>query len=403
MGTINAAIRTRGISGDEYPIVIRVIHNRASAEVKVENFRIRENQWDETNQRVHPNRHRRAAVINSSIKTAMRSIEDAHDALVMAGRPFKVRDILELANPKNETPVATFTHYFETYIQTNPDELRYGTIKGYKSTLLKWKAVCPEVKIADITGEHLIEIRKYLLQSGKHTNTIYSQMKTIRKMIRRAMKQGLLDRNPFEHISLKQIKGNRAYLTKDELHTVIQYTSDNKISLLARDVFVFSCHTGLRFSDICRLSKDNLGPSGSTKRLTIRMGKTSEILSFNLSKLANSIVDQYMSEGEEFVFPMLRGKKSTRIIENIIGSQNSMLNAYLKEIIRECRITKNISMHCGRHSFAVNSLAMGGDIYVLSKLLGHNSLSTTELYAKAVDKRKDELTSLWNQNESSLG
>lgn len=398
MATINATIRKRGIAGKEYPIVIRIIHNRVPVEVKVDNFRVQEEQWDFTNQRVNPKRHRRAHVINSAISRILQPIEDAHDALALSGKPFTVRDILGQANPKKEVPDDTFTQYFEDYIRTNPDELRYGTIKGYKSTFLKWKAVCSDVKIAEITEAHLIELRKYLLQSGKHTNTVYSQMKTIRKLVRRAVKAGLLEKNPFAHVSLKQVKGSRAFLTKEELDTVIAFETTNPISRLARDVFIFSCHTGLRFSDICRLSKDNLEVSGITRRLTLRMGKTSEIISFNLSQLANAIVNQYLTEGEEYIFPMLRGQIGHRIIENVIGSQNAMLNAYLKEVIQECGITKNISMHCGRHTFAVNSLAMGGDIYVLSKFLGHTSLSTTEIYAKAVDKRKDELTELWNHD-----
>jgi site-specific recombinase XerD len=102
-----------------------------------------------------------------------------------------------------------------------------------------------------------------------------------------------------------------------------------------------------------------------------------------------------MVEDNDLIFPLLRGYKGNTI-ESAIGSKNSMLNAYLKEIIAARGIEKNISMHCARHSFAVNSLAMGADIYVLSKCLGHLSMTATLIYSKAVDKRKDELTNLWN-------
>lgn len=396
MGTINATIRTRGIKGNIYPIVIRIIHKRVTAEVKVENFYIQENQWDAANQRVHPNRHRRAAVINNSIKLAMRPIEDAHDSLVLSGRHFTVKDILELSNRNPDYRSGSFTQYLKDYISTNPDELSFGTLKVYKSAIYHWQAFAPEVNISDINETHIIGFRKHLIDAGVNLNTNYNRMKTIRKMVRRAVKAGLLEKNPFAHVSLKQVKGSRAFLTKEELDAVIAFETTNTISQLARDVFIFSSHTGLRFSDFCRLSRENLEVSGNTRRLTLRMGKTSEIISFNLSQLANSIVEKYLTEGEEYIFPMLRGQIGHRVIENVIGSQNAMLNAYLKEVIQECGITKNISMHCGRHTFAVNSLTMGGDIYVLSKFLGHQSLSTTEIYAKAVDKRKDELTELWN-------
>jgi site-specific recombinase XerD len=125
------------------------------------------------------------------------------------------------------------------------------------------------------------------------------------------------------------------------------------------------------------------------------MGKTSEVISFNLSQMANDIVDKYIFEDEDLIFPLLRDYRG-KTTESAIGSKNAMLNAYLKEVIAGCGIEKDISMHCARHSFAVNSLAMGADIYVLSKFLGHTSLATTEIYAKAVDKRKDELTKLWD-------
>jgi len=396
MGTINATIRTRGIKGDSYPIVIRIIHNRASAEVKVENFNIQAHQWDESNQRVYPNRHRRAGSINSAIKTAMRPIEDAHDTLALSGHSFTVKDILGLAMHKKSKTAGTFSQYLEEYININPDELSIGTLTVYKSTLLRWKENLPAVQISELNEEHLVGFRKHLIDIGNNTNTIYNRMKTIRKMVKKAMKEGLLNRNPFLHLSLRQTKGNRAYLSMEELTKVANHNPQNQISRLAKDVFVFSSHTGLRFGDICRLSRENLESANKIRRLTLRMGKTSEIISFNLSRRASDIIDQYLLEGEDLVFPMLRGIRINRIPENVIGSQNAMLNAYLKEVITECGISKNISMHCGRHTFAVNSLTMGGDIYVLSKFLGHNSLSTTELYAKVVDKRKDELTNLWN-------
>ena len=127
--------------------------------------------------------------------------------------------------------------------------------------------------------------------------------------------------------------------------------------------------------------------------------KTDEPLEFTLNKKAQTIADKYRYRKSDYIFPMLDKAVTTHEVEikRKISSKNAYHNRILKNLFKKANITKaNLSFHSARHTYAVLSIEKGADLYVLSKVLGHNSISTTEIYAKMVDKRKDELTELWN-------
>ena len=174
---------------------------------------------------------------------------------------------------------------------------------------------------------------------------------------------------------------NRGYLTQSELQTLEQkYFSIPRLELV-RDMFIFSCYTGLSFSDAEALSKDNISSGiDGEKWITLFRKKTDSRTSLPLLPVAKQIIEKYAddprSNNKGKLLPMLTNQK---------------INAYLKEIADICGITKTLTFHLARHTFATTvTLCNGVPIETVSKMLGHSSIKTTQIYSKVVDSKISE-------------
>jgi len=147
---------------------------------------------------------------------------------------------------------------------------------------------------------------------------------------------------------------------------------------IVRDVFIFACYTGLSYSDIAKLSFQHIhkGDDGEDW-IIIDRNKTNNRCRIPILPGALKILRKYKNyawnESEGLLLPV---------------RSNQKMNAYLKELATVCKIKKTLSMHVARHSFATSvTLANGVPIETVSKMLGHNSLKTTQVYARIVDKK----------------
>jgi site-specific recombinase XerD len=171
------------------------------------------------------------------------------------------------------------------------------------------------------------------------------------------------------------------YLTEEEIQTIIN--KDFKIERVAmvRDIFVFSCFTGLAYIDVKQLTKNNisLGIDGD-KWIFKNRQKTDTTSKIPLLPMAQEIINKYENHpvciNEDRLLPILSNQK---------------MNAYLKEIADVCGIKKELTFHIARHTFATTiTLSNGVPLETVSKMLGHTSLKTTQHYAKILDKKISE-------------
>ncbi len=163
----------------------------------------------------------------------------------------------------------------------------------------------------------------------------------------------------------------REYLTIEELQNLIKTPINN---LLSKDAFLFSCFTGLRLGDIRELIFAQL----SNGYIEFKQHKTNTNERIKLSSSALQIITRLKSNktsNNDKVFPLY---------------ENKALNKHLKRWIKDAGINKKITFHCGRHTFATMCLSSDIDIYTVSKLMGHKDLESTQIYAKLIDKKKDE-------------
>ncbi len=193
----------------------------------------------------------------------------------------------------------------------------------------------------------------------------------IRSLFNIAVKEGLISSNPSMAVErFKEPESDREFLTVDELKRLIQTPPPDKEVARA---FLFSCLTGLRWSDIAELTWGEVQRMGETTRLVFRQKKTGSLEYLDINGQAVDLMGERGGD-EELVFPDLTVVQTARI----------NVTAWVKA----AGINKHITFHCGRHTFAVMMLELGTDLYTLSKLMGHRSIESTQVYAKILDKTK---------------
>ncbi len=250
------------------------------------------------------------------------------------------------------------------------------------------------IAFRDVDKEFLSEFTDYLRQMPKASkygvlkaggrlsnNSVVSYYGTLRTVINRAYKEGIITVNPtkeFDFASkVRQEPSRREYLTIDELKTLINTECRHEI---VKRAFLFSCLCGLRVSDIRKLKWCDLQRSGGRVRIEITMQKTKEPLYLPISDEALKWLPERSEAGDsDFIFPL---------------THEGTVNDTLQHWAKVAGITKHISFHVARHTHATMMLTLGADLYTVSKLLGHKNIATTQIYAKIVDKKKEEAIGL---------
>jgi len=250
------------------------------------------------------------------------------------------------------------------------------------------------IAFRDVDKEFLSEFTDYLRQMPKASkygvlkdggrlsnNSVVSYYGTLRTAINRAYKEGIITVNPtkeFDFASkVRQEPSRREYLTIDELKTLINTECRHEI---VKRAFLFSCLCGLRVSDIRKLRWCDLQRSGGRVRIEITMQKTKEPLYLPISDEALKwLPERGEANDSDFIFPL---------------THEGTVNDTLQHWAKVAGITKHISFHVARHTHATMMLTLGADLYTVSKLLGHKNIATTQIYAKIVDKKKEEAIGL---------
>ncbi len=208
----------------------------------------------------------------------------------------------------------------------------------------------------------------------------------IRKVVNDALEKNWIDKDPFLGYKGKQDKTHRTFLTKEELKAMEQTLMSLERLEKVKDIFIFSCYTGLAYIDIEKLTTENIvvGIDGQKWIYTFRT-KTGNKSNIPLLPAAIAIIEKYQNYPES-----ISKQKLLPTITNI------KTNAYLKEIADLCGIKKHLTFHMARHTFATTiTLNNGVPIETVSKMLGHSKITTTQIYAKVLENKvSDDMLNL---------
>lgn len=290
-----------------------------------------------------------------------------------------------------------FLEYYRRMVEVrrnNPDS--QGNWGNWRSCLRYLEIYCDEkTTFKDVTPEFVLGFKEFLNNVEKDThkrtgprrerdtfqglsqNSKVSYFNKLRACINHAYDERIIPYNPLRGIEgFKEAEVKRDYLTLEEIKKLA--ATSCRYPVLKR-AFLFSCLTGLRKSDILKLTWGEVQKFGDYMRIVFKQKKTGGQEYLDITPQA----EKYLGE---------RGNPDDYVFTGF--SYGSWTSLELQRWSMEAGINKRLTFHCGRHTFAVLMLYLGADIYTLSKLLGHKELATTQIYAKVLDKSKQNAVSL---------
>ncbi len=281
--------------------------------------------------------------------------------------------------------VEIYEQHNQQFAELVGKEFSEGTLKRFKTCkasiqgFLEWKYKASDLDIKKLGFEFVNDYEFYLksIKNCSH-NTSMGYVKKLKKIVRQCVAKDWLDKDPFMSYKVRIRETHRAYLSEEELETLASKEFSMTRLDQVKDIFLFSCFTGLAYSDVMKLSPSDItiGIDGQKWVYTTRT-KTDTASRVPLLPKAQEIINKYSRHP--------KAMSSNKLLPNL---SNQRLNSYLKEISDVCGFNKELTFHCARHTFATTvTLTNGVPIESVSKMLGHKSLRTTQHYAKILDKK----------------
>ncbi|GAB3533165.1 site-specific integrase [Pontibacter brevis] len=279
----------------------------------------------------------------------------------------------------NLTATSDFVTYFRLYAEQKRDENQQQYISSFNH--FKKFIGSKTVRFCELSVELAKSYHDYLFTkaiSRKNerlaNNSALAYFEKFSAVINSAIEDKVMTSNPTHHIKgrgkYKQPK--RSFLSKLEVEKLKATSFENHTVL--KKAFIFSCFTGLRFSDVLRLKvKDIYSIDGKSFECSIQMGKTEESVAIPITR-----------KTIDFIKDELNGKPNDKLFKGLRYSQS---NVIINNWMKEAGINKHITFHNSRHSFACNLLNTNAHIIDIRSLLGHRSIKTTEIYAKSTSGR----------------
>lgn len=390
--SLNFFIKKDKASKGNAPIYARITVNGKFVDISLKR-KIKMDTWEQGGQKVTGNSPE-AREIREKMRQTRNEINVAYDELrynkeIISAEAIKSK--IE-GTDEEQTTLLWLMHYHNTEIKKLLED---GTMKNYYSTeryikefLLK-KKKRQDVYLSQLDYKFVIDFEIYLRQrepdKGQRpctNNTVMKHIERLRKMINIALKNEWLIKDPFLRFERKIITKDRQALEQDELERVKGLILEKDGQRIVRDSFVFSCYTGLSFADVCLLSDDHLVTDiEGEKWIEMVRHKTANFSGKKFYVLllpeAIELIKQYrghaMAEYTGTIFPVF---------------SNQAANRYLKDISKRAKVDKRLTFHIARHTFATTiTLENGVPMESVSKMLGHTSIRTTQIYSKVKKKK----------------
>ena len=331
------------------------------------NLYLKPEHWNSRNAQV--DNHPQAHDLNSMLFEFVLHLQAIELSLWKRGIPVTL-SLLKDAIKKDKPVNVTFPVFARIYVQES--DRKRSTKENLLTTITVLQEFRPGLDFKDITYTFLKEFEVHLKEKGNSVNTIAKHLRQLRTLVNEAINQGYIpsDAYPFRKYKIKQEKGRKEFLTPDELKRLENLDVDKKLRHVL-DAFLFCCYTGLRYSDFCQLTPENIIRVNGKRWLYFKSVKTDVEIRLPLHLLfegkALAVLERY-----DIVTDFAK-----------IGP-NSEANKYLAQLATLARIRKHITYHTARHTCATLLVHQGVPITTVQKLLGHTSVRTTEVYSEVL-------------------
>ncbi len=349
--------------------------------------------------------HEEVRSFNLYLKTLEQQVYDAHRQMMDSKVPITVQSLKDKLFGKEEKPeikmlVPIFKEHNRRIAAMVGRDYAAGTLERYTTSLkhtvefMQCQYQATDIDIKKIDHE-FVSSYEFFLRSEKNccNNTTVKYLKNFKKIIRICLSNHWLDKDPFAAYKAKLDEVMPAFLTALELQAISgkQFVSE-RINQV-RDIFLFSCYTGLAYVDVKKLKRSKIVTGFDVQQwVSTSRQKTDTTSKIPLLPVALEIMNRYENHPqcgyEGKLLPVLSNQK---------------MNGYLKEIGDICGITKPFTYHTARHTFATTvTLSNGVPIESVSKMLGHKNIKTTQHYARILDSKVSEDMNLLRQKMAKL-
>lgn len=329
-----------------------------------------------------------AKSINSYLDILQAKLYESHAELLQANIPINAVLLRNKFNGKDDRSrklIEIVTAYHKNMEKLVGRDYVDITVRKFHTTLLhltsfiKWKYNTPDISLSQLKYEFITDFEFYLkTEKNIGNNTVAKHIQNTNRVINECVDKAWLSSNPFINFSVKTEVRERVFLSEDELEAMIQKEISVERISIVRDIFVFSCFTGLSYVDIANLTTQNI-VTGIDKEKWIHTSrqKTGTASHVPLLPQPLEIINKYSDHPK-----VINTGKLLPILSN------QRMNSYLKEIADLCNINKILTFHIARHTFAT-TITLNNDVPIesVSKMLGHKKLQTTQHYAKILDKK----------------
>ena len=363
-------------------VMLRIYLNNERLSLGSTGISVKSSQWDKEKERI---KGRTTEALNTNLQ-----LDNIASELQSIFRRIEMSDVVSLERIKSEflgkkEEIDTLMQLFEKH---NGDVAKQVGVSVGKATLQKYN-VCKrhfseflekqykrsDLKLTELTYVVIREFDLYLrTEVGQNPNTATKTMKTFKTITLLGQKMGVLLHDPFMNHRFHIEPVNRGFLTDEEILCIAHKQINIPRLELIRDIFIFSCFTGLAYIDVSNLTPNHIVTLGDKQWIMTQRQKTSVETNVLLLDIPKAIIAKY--GGKTYrngkLFPMLTNQKT---------------NSYLKEIADICSIKKNLTFHLARHTFATMSLSKGVPMESVSKMLGHTNIRTTQIYARITNKK----------------
>ena len=337
--------------------------------------------WDSKRTRVRGNSKK---ALNLELETIRVDIIDKYNALIKTNIIITAKTVLDFY--KNDTLIMNsiinvFKQHNENMKSLIGVEYSYGSYKNYKTTLKRLKNYIAkkynanDISLTQIDYNFIYNFSQFLLLYTEcNHNGMMKHIQRFKKITNFCIKNNYITKDPFVGFKISFKKTNRVYINKEELYILKNIKLNSSLNKV-RDIFLFACYTGLSYIDLYNLNIKNIqkGNDG-LEWIYIKRHKTDIPSNVPILPYALYILDIYKKyKNTNRIFPMISNQKT---------------NKALKEIALLCNFNKKLTFHSARHTFATTiTLTNGVPIESVSKMLGHNNIKTTQIYARVIESK----------------
>jgi len=254
---------------------------------------------------------------------------------------------------------------------------KYKIVYNHLAKFIQLRYLRDDMAFKELTSDFIREFDFYLRVDEECThNTVWVYTMPVLRMVDIAIKKGMIRDNPFEDYEITMKQTDRGFLLKEDVEKVMLCTLPKLKYELVRDLFIFSCFTGLSYADIKKLKRSNIQNFFDGHQWIISRRKKTDVSSnVRLLEIPKKIIDKYWGlSKDEFIFPI---------------PSNATCNSHVEKIMEAAEVVteQKVTFHTARHTFATMILTAGASLESVQKMMGHTNITTTQIYAKILNEK----------------